>query len=176
MTRQEIKERSKQQLGRNIFGNTWLMALVVCLIQGAIIGLASGISSFIGGAASLIVMGPLAFGISFIFLKLVRNNDGQIDIKDIFKGFTEDFGGNLLLEKVVAFRATDSRTESMSRGAGRVPGRGIRRDREKADLGETVQILNAHVVLLKKITPTGGTVRSGGGFRSRPHRGRPKSC
>ena len=97
MTRQEIKEKSKQQLGRNIFGNTWLMALVVCLIQGAILGAASAVSSFIGGVAALIITGPLAFGVAFIFLNLVRKNDGQIDIKDLFKGFTDDFGGNLLL-------------------------------------------------------------------------------
>ena len=97
MTRQEIKERSKQQLGKNIFGTTWLMALVVCLIESAIIGAAAGISSFIGGVAALIITGPLAFGVAFIFLNLVRKNDGKIEIKDLFKGFTDDFGGNLLL-------------------------------------------------------------------------------
>lgn len=97
MTRQEIKEKAKQQLGRNIFGNTWLMALVVCLIEGAILGVVAGISSFIGGVATIIVTGPLAFGVAFIFLNLARKNDGQIDLKDIFKGFTDDFGGTLLL-------------------------------------------------------------------------------
>lgn len=97
MTRQEIKEKSKQQLGKNIFGNTWLLALVVCLIEGAILGAAAGISSFIGGIAGILITGPLSFGVAFVFLNLARKNDGKIDIKDMFKGFTDDLGGTLLI-------------------------------------------------------------------------------
>ena len=36
MTRQQIKAMARAQLGNSIFGNTWLVAVVVMLIQGAL--------------------------------------------------------------------------------------------------------------------------------------------
>lgn len=94
MTRKEIKEKSKKQLGNNIFGNTWLLALVACLVVSAII---AAVSSFTVGIVAVLISGPLSFGISTIFLGLARKEDGKIDLKDLFKGFTDDLGGTLLL-------------------------------------------------------------------------------
>lgn len=44
MTRQELKARARAQLGKNIFGNIWMYALLACFIVGAI-STAAGIIS-----------------------------------------------------------------------------------------------------------------------------------
>ena len=93
MTRQEIKEFSKERLGRKIFGNIWMMGLLICVIFSAIEAAAGTV---IVGVGSLIVMGPMTYGLSWVFLKLAR--DGQApNIGDLFSGFTTDFGQNFLI-------------------------------------------------------------------------------
>lgn len=94
MTRQTIKAMAKAQMGNNIFGSGWLLALVVCFIP-SLAGLLSSIPG-IGGAIVLVVSGPLAYGVAYCFLKQTR--DGQpMDIGDVFKGFTVDFTGTFLI-------------------------------------------------------------------------------
>lgn len=93
INRQAIKENAKVQLGKNLFGKLWLMALLVCLIQSAIIGVASNILPI----ASLILAGPLGVGVAFIFLGLARGRN-EVKIEEIFTvGFSEQFGRNLVL-------------------------------------------------------------------------------
>ena len=93
MTRAEMKDLAKERLGRKIFGNTWMMALVVCLIYGAIIAAAGGIGVAIG---AIILSGPMTYGLNYVFLKLAR--DGQTpEIGDLFKGFSDDFSGTFLI-------------------------------------------------------------------------------
>ena len=75
MTRIEIKERAKQQLGNNIFGNKWLMALIVS--------------------------GPLTYALTFIFLKQARVNQ-DMDFKDLTRGFTDCFGDSFLIALMTA--------------------------------------------------------------------------
>ncbi len=95
MTRQEIKDRAKAQLGRNIFSASWMLALVVCLIASAILG-ACGSIPFVGAVAVVILSGPLAFGLAYSFLKQAR--DGQaMNIKDLFIGFNGAQFAQLLL-------------------------------------------------------------------------------
>ena len=91
MTRAELKALAKKQLGGGIFQSAWLMALVACLIVTAINGVAG---SFVVGA--LIVFGPLSYGLSYVFLKQARDNQ-PMELGDVFKGFSDDFGGTLLL-------------------------------------------------------------------------------
>ena len=93
MTRKEIKAAAKAQLGGKIFGNRWMMALLVCLIVGAIEAVAGTI---IPGLGVLIITGPLAFGACFIFLKQYRDGE-DMKIGDVFCGFTSDFGQNFLI-------------------------------------------------------------------------------
>ena len=93
MDRKEIKARARQQLGGQIFGNLWLMALLVCFVYGAICGAAG---SVLPGIGALIVLGPMSYGLDYIFLKQYRNG-GAMDFGDLFKGFTEDFGQNFLI-------------------------------------------------------------------------------
>lgn len=88
-----MKDLAKERLGRKIFGNTWMLALVVCLIYGAIIAAAGSIAIGIG---AIIVSGPMTYGLSYVFLKLAR--DGQKpEIGDLFTGFSTDFGQNFLI-------------------------------------------------------------------------------
>ena len=93
MTRKEIKQKAKEQLGNQIFSSKWLIGLVVLLLVETIDAIATSITF---GIASLIIMGPLNFGIIYVFLKQARDNE-EMNIADIFKGFTTNFGDNFLI-------------------------------------------------------------------------------
>lgn len=96
MTRQEIKDRAKAQLGRNIFSASWMLALVVCFIASAILSAAGSVTAWAGGVGTVIVLGPISLGLAYCFLKQTR--DGQaMSIKDLFIGFSSQFGQLLLL-------------------------------------------------------------------------------
>lgn len=95
MTRQQIKAMARAQLGNQIFGNTWLIAVVVVVIQTAIAYLVNAIP-VIGQIASLLLSGPVAYGVSAMFLKQTRTGE-KMDIGDIFNGFREDFSNTFLI-------------------------------------------------------------------------------
>lgn len=91
MTRQEIKQRAKEQLGNNLFGNNWLIAVLVCFINSIIM---SALASTVIG--TIIVSGPLTFGLCALFVK--QSRDGQtMAVEGLFDGFTKDFVGTFLL-------------------------------------------------------------------------------
>ncbi len=98
--RVQIKENAKTLLGRNLFGKTWLMALLVCLIQSAIISLCSSIPT-IGAIGTLILTGPLAVGTSLVFMKLVRNHP-EVNVGDLFYSFSQRFSKDLMLGLMVS--------------------------------------------------------------------------
>ena len=87
-----IRANARAQLGGNIFANNWLMMLVVGVIYGAITGFAS---SLIPGAA-LIIGGPLSYGIARVSINRACGNE-KIEVMDLFKGFTDNFVGSLIL-------------------------------------------------------------------------------
>jgi len=91
MTRYEIKAQAREQLGGAIFGNRWMMALLVCLIFAAITS-AAGATAVV----AIIIAGPLAYGLNFVFLKQRRDGE-NMQIGDLFRGFTDDFGQNFLI-------------------------------------------------------------------------------
>lgn len=93
MTRAEIKADARAQLSRNIFGNSWMTALLVCLLADAIT-VAAG--TILPGFGAMIVVGPLSFGIAAMFRKQSFDHD-TMNIGDVFKGFTTDFGQTFLL-------------------------------------------------------------------------------
>jgi len=74
------------------------LCLGVCLITSAILGAAATLGL---GIASLIITGPLTFGLAKVFIGLVRS-DEQIKIEDTFSGFTADIGGNIVLGLLVS--------------------------------------------------------------------------
>jgi len=91
MTRYEIKAQARELLGGKIFGSRWMMALLACLILSAI--------SYVAGmtaVGAIILTGPLAYGICFLFLKQCRGNL-DMQLGDLFTGFTSDFGQNFLI-------------------------------------------------------------------------------
>ena len=83
-----FRENARKQLGGGIFENTWLMALVACLLYSLILSL--------GSIVALIVGGFMLFGLNRIFLQLVRNQKNKIDISDLFCG-SEYFADLLVL-------------------------------------------------------------------------------
>ena len=95
MTRQQMKAMAKAQLGNQIFGNTWLIAVVVIVIQTAISYLVNAVPG-IGQVASLLLAGPVSFGVAAMFLKQTRTGE-KMDIGDIFNGFRDDFSNTFLI-------------------------------------------------------------------------------
>lgn len=91
MRRAELKENAKVQLGHGIFHNNWMLALLVCLIEGVIMTILG-----VTGVGTIIVLGPVTYGISYCFLKQARDGEAM-NIGDMFKGFTTDFGKTFLI-------------------------------------------------------------------------------
>ena len=91
MNRAEIKARARQALGNGIFQTNWIMSIVAILVYALISGASS--VTYVG---QLILYGPLTFGLVYVFMKQSRDGQ-QIQLGDLFKGFSEDFGGNLVL-------------------------------------------------------------------------------
>ena len=92
INRAELKEKAKAQLGRNIFGGKWMMAVLIMFLASLILSAAS----FVFGFGELIVGGPILFAVAAIFLKQARDN-GNMDVGGLFQGFTKDFGTNFLI-------------------------------------------------------------------------------
>ena len=95
MDRVELKNRAKAQLGRKIFGSVWLFAVLAVLVYAAL-ARAINLVPTAGPVIMLLLGGPLAYGIDSMFLK--QSRDGrQMEMGDLFRGFSEDFGGLFLL-------------------------------------------------------------------------------
>ncbi len=93
MNRVQMKERAKAVLGNNLFCNDWLLCVVVVLIF-SVITTAAG--TIISGVGTLLVIGPMMYGLNLVFLKKVRTGEA-VDFANLFKGFTQDFGQNFVL-------------------------------------------------------------------------------
>ena len=91
MNRTQIKAQARQALGNNIFASTWLMMLLVLLIENAILS--------VGSVIAFLIAGPLAYGVSTIFLNVVRNGE-DINFGNLFKGFTNHFIQTFLLSLI----------------------------------------------------------------------------
>ncbi len=92
VTNSELRTRARQTLGGQIFGQKWLMGLAVCFVLSAILGTASTITSGIG---SIILTGPITFGLYKTFLTASREKS-EISFDNAFDGF-KNFGQTLLL-------------------------------------------------------------------------------
>ncbi len=95
---QVLRDNAKNQLGNQIFENTWLMMTLVLFIYSAIIG---GASSASFGIGALILSGPLLFGVNRICVNLVRCKK-EIQIEEMFVGFKECFTQSLILSLMTA--------------------------------------------------------------------------
>lgn len=93
--RAQVKANSKAQLGNNLFGKIWLMALLAVLVQSLIITVA-GYIPVVGYFAPIVLAGPFGIGIALVFMKLARNHN-DVNIADLFTSFSERFGKDFLL-------------------------------------------------------------------------------
>ena len=111
-TRKELKERAKDQLGRNLFGDRWLNMLLVFLIFGLLLGIVSGSTPYsandgfsyikltfnlILSVAALIITGPLMYGAVRVAVTSARKNE-KANINNLFVGFKECLGDAIILE------------------------------------------------------------------------------
>ena len=94
MSNSEIRAKARQDLGGNIFNATWMTALAAYLIYLLIVGACSAVP-YVGSVASLLLTGPLVFGVTGYFLKLARCTE-KPSIDGLFDGF-KDFLQNFLL-------------------------------------------------------------------------------
>ena len=83
----EVKKKARESLERNMFGNIWLLLIVVSLICGAVLGI-----PFV----SLILAGAVAYAAARIYIKIVRG-EKKVDLNDMLCGFNEDFTATILL-------------------------------------------------------------------------------
>jgi uncharacterized membrane protein len=88
-----LKRNARDQLGNNIFGRTWLMMLAVYIVYSAIVSAAAYVAV---GLGAIVVGGPLLYGMCRISVKLVKGKS-DIDVGELFCGFTEKFFESLLL-------------------------------------------------------------------------------
>lgn len=91
MDRASIKAAARQQLENGIFSGNWVMAVVMIVVYSLITSVVSST-----GIGTLIIYGPLAMGMAYLFLKQARDNQ-KMEFGDLFYGFSNDFVGNLLL-------------------------------------------------------------------------------
>lgn len=90
--RSQLKRNAREQLGNGIFTAAWLMMLLACFIVSAINGALS--FTFIG---TLLVFGPLNYGLARCQINVIFGKNKQADIADLFTGFTENFSNSFLL-------------------------------------------------------------------------------
>lgn len=86
-----LRENARKQLGNNIFAKNWLMVMVAYLIYSAIISISS--TTVIVG---LVLAGPMAYGLCRLTVNRVKGQ-GEVDLGDLFKGFTDNFTQSFLL-------------------------------------------------------------------------------
>lgn len=78
----EYRAMARETLKHSIFSTPWLMLLVAIVVEGAILSAVS-----FSGIGTLILMGPLAFGLAAFSLNLVRSNGENADLVQEFSGF-----------------------------------------------------------------------------------------
>ena len=93
MSNSELKCKAKAQLGGKLFSNAWLMALLVCVIVGAITTAAGTIVPALGAT---LILGAVEYGTSRLFLDQARSGKAM-EIGALFSGFSSNFGELFLL-------------------------------------------------------------------------------
>ncbi len=86
VARKELRARARQQLGGGIFKTNWLVFVLVEFVVGAVAAAAAAI----GGIGTYIVMGPIAYGVARMSVKLIANSE-KVDYQSVITGFSDDF-------------------------------------------------------------------------------------
>lgn len=74
------KSRELRAAAREALKDNWLMAICAVFVQSALLSAASGFG------LSIFISGPLAAGLSFVFIRLVRDRHA-VDLSDLFAPF-----------------------------------------------------------------------------------------
>lgn len=91
ISNKELRAKAREHLGGGIFQNQWLLTLVAILIVSLLES--AGSAFFI---ISLIIAGPLEYGLCRIFCRTARTGE-PVNFSNLFTGFTDDFANALLL-------------------------------------------------------------------------------
>lgn len=89
----EYRRRAREALDGNIFGNTWLLMVLVTVVSSAILG-ATNVIPVIG---LLILMGPVSMGVASYTLHMVRRTDKKNKIEPLLDGFRGSVATNILV-------------------------------------------------------------------------------
>ena len=92
-----LKANARNQLGGGIFTSPWLAMLAVFFLYSAALAVASSITFGIG---TIILSGPLLYGVNRICIKQVKGQDIVFD--DATSGFNECFVGSMVLSLITA--------------------------------------------------------------------------
>lgn len=105
----DYRRDARNVLGNAIFGDRWLYALLASLLAGVLISIASGITypinpivgGIVGSIVTILITGPVEYGVVTIYLRLVRGEDGRADIVRLFDGFKEKFTQSFMTQLLV---------------------------------------------------------------------------
>ena len=86
----DYRAEARETLGHGIFHRKWMYALLVLLVEGLLLGAVS--ATGVGAIISLLIAGPLSYGVIHIFLRIARKQDETADIGQLFEGFKGKFG------------------------------------------------------------------------------------
>lgn len=92
-TSSEYRRRAREALDGKIFGNTWLLMVLVSVVSSAILG-ATSVIPVIG---LLILMGPVSMGVASYTLHVVRRTDKKNKIEPLLDGFHGSVATNILV-------------------------------------------------------------------------------
>ena len=95
LSNREIRAKARGALGGKIFENAWLMGVVAVLVYLALSYVVGIVSTILIIFTSILVLCPLAIGLNFYFLKRAREDNPEIS--DMFVGFKNGYGENVLL-------------------------------------------------------------------------------
>lgn len=105
-----IREKARASLGHKLFGDLWLAVILIVFLNGVILSVPSTIGSVLGRlspalmasagtilfALSIVISGPLEYGMSHALVALVRE-DKKPDISDLFVAYKEALTESVVL-------------------------------------------------------------------------------
>ena len=105
----DYRKNARDLLGNNIFSDKWIYCMLIVLIVSAILGIFSGattrihrwIGPMVGSIISILISGPLSFGLVRVYLRFVRGEDEKADIARLVDGFSSKFMESFVLSLLV---------------------------------------------------------------------------
>jgi uncharacterized membrane protein len=91
------RARARQALG-GIFDNAFLLLVAGYFVLGWLYGIAGSVTAGIG---TLIAIGPMYYGLSYMHLKRLRSGQ-PVELSEAFSGLTNDVGRNIVTGLLVS--------------------------------------------------------------------------